>query len=86
MSDDDCPRCGAGPLAEDGGSCRACGWDAELQGAHYRAEDTELPPDDEDYEDFLRREGLGGRGGASPVVVGVVALIVIALLAAAALR
>ena len=45
---------------QDGGFCRSCGWDAELMGAHYRAEDAELPEEDGDYEDFLRREGLGG--------------------------
>jgi len=51
---------------QDGGFCRACGWDADLMGAHYRAEDAELPDEDGDYEDFLRREGLsGGASGAA---------------------
>ena len=79
MSDETCPQCGEGPLAQDGGFCRACGWDADLMGAHYRAEDAELPEEDGDYEDFLRREGLSGGGGGG---VGLPAHVWIALVLA----
>lgn len=88
MSDETCPQCGEGPLVQDGGFCRACGWDAELMGAHYRAEDAELPDEDDDYEDFLRREGLGGGGGRGggalpwPVWVGLVVAIGLTLVLA----
>ena len=66
---------------QDGGFCRACGWDADLMGAHYRGEDAELPDEDGDYEAFLRREGLasGGEGGAAGLPAHVWIALVIAL-------
>ncbi len=79
---DPCPHCDE-PLTADGGFCKACGWDAELQAADYRGEGTELPDDDLDYQDFLRAEGLGGevpKGKLLAVAVVIVLLVGLLLL------
>lgn len=50
-----CPTCDA-PLTKNGGFCKECGWDADLAGADYRGEGTDLG--EFDYDDFLAQEGL----------------------------
>lgn len=86
MPSDPCPRCDE-PLSHDGTFCRACGYDAELQAAHWRGDGIELPDDgDEDYADFLRREGLAGRArppaGVAWVKLGAVVIVFALLLLA----
>ncbi|MBI3819912.1 MAG: hypothetical protein HY286_14540 [Planctomycetes bacterium] len=59
-----CPHCGAA-VRRGAASCRACGSDAATGWSDsdtLDSESTEVPEfDDDDYNDFLAREGLGGR-------------------------
>ncbi|MHC4393541.1 MAG: hypothetical protein ACYS22_19780 [Planctomycetota bacterium] len=56
-----CPDCGES-LANRGRFCKACGWDADLEDSEEAyLGGVDLPTDfDEDaYQDYLAREGLG---------------------------
>lgn len=80
-----CPDCGE-PLSLAGRFCKECGWDqdlAESPDAHLDGIDlpgTDL--DEDDYRDFLGREGLGPGGSkARSLLWTVVAVgLIIALL------
>lgn len=78
VSCDPCPRCDA-PL--EGESCRECGYEEALAVRNYLAEDADLgDEEDEDYQAFLAREGLGETGGSNlALIVGVLALLGVVL-------
>jgi hypothetical protein len=87
-SPETCPNCGAAVprnarACPECGSCEETGWSAEAQ-----ADGLELPEEDFDYSDFVKREF----GGGKPVPRGisrfwwVIAILVLALIIAAILR
>jgi len=77
-----CPDCD-GPLVKDGTYCRSCGWDGELDQDEY-LDGLDLPgtdlPEDFDYDEALRRDGIGAAAGG-PVPLWLLALGFVAAVA-----
>lgn len=62
---DPCPDCGE-PLSLGGRLCKDCGWDQDLvESPDAHLDGIDLPGtglDEDDYRDFLDREGFDSRG------------------------
>lgn len=82
---DSCPDCGE-PLSLEGRFCKDCGWDQDLvESPDAHLDGIDLPGtdlDEDDYHDFLDREGLDPRDSKPRSLLWtlVVMVLIIALL------